>query len=98
MLNLGMVELGSQIDFPEPIDDYIFKFAGKDSFTQELRGYAHMVEIFSSLDEELPEVRVFVNYHNEVTLAVCIKLLWMFAHKMSHCYLLFDNGQGVQFS
>ena len=94
IINLGLVELGGCINITEPINGYIFHFSGKDPQALELRGYWRMKQLFNF--EDLPEVRLLVNYHDEVTLAVGIKLLHMFSHKISSCYIIFENGEIVQ--
>lgn len=95
IINLGLVQLGGQIETSEPINGYIFHFSGKDPQALELRGYWRMMQLFGNL-EEYPEVRLVVNYHDEVTLAVGIKLLYLFSHKMDSCYILFENGEAMK--
>lgn len=95
IINLGLVELGGCININEPINGYIFHFSGKDPQALELRGYWRMQQLFNNL-EESPEVRLVVNYHDEVTLAVGIKLLYLFSHKISNCYIMFENNEVMQ--
>lgn len=92
MIILGLVELGGSININEPINGYIFHFSDKNPQALELRGYWRMQQLFNNL-EESPEVRLVVNYHDKITLAVGIKLLYLFSHKMGSCYILFENGE-----
>lgn len=95
-MNLGLVRLGGQIDTQEHIDDYVFNFSSKDPLAMELRGFAHLIDIFDNCDD-LQEVRIFVNYHDDATLSVCLKLMHMFSHKIDKCYLLFESGFAMQY-
>lgn len=95
IMNLGLVQLGGSISIVDQIDGYIFHFSGKDPQALELRGYWRMKQLFDNL-EECPEVRLVVNYHDKMTLAVGIKLLYMFSHKINNCYIIFEDSEVMQ--
>lgn len=95
IINLGLVKLGGKINTTESIDGYIFHFSDKNPQALELRGYWRMNQLFNNL-EEYPEVRLIINYQNEVTLSVGIKLLYMFSNRISNCYIIFENGEAMQ--
>ena len=92
-INLGLVQLGGHIS-TEPVYGYVFRFSDADAQAAELRGYWRMKQLFANLENV--DVRLIVNYKDEATLTIAIKLMYHFSSKISNCYIIFENGNAIK--